>query len=122
MGWERAKVEVPDVRRLLQVMGTEVGREMFGGECWIEMVGRQINDLPFSQAAVITDVRFKNEADYVRKLGGTVVRIYREGTGPVNDHASDRIDFQADLTLLNNGTLGELTDQVLALDSQGWSS
>ena len=32
--WQRLKMENPEVRRLLQVMGTEVGRDMFGKNIW----------------------------------------------------------------------------------------
>lgn len=122
IGWESAKTSFPEVRRLLQVMGTEVGRDMFGQTSWIDMAERQVKALPLSQAVVFTDVRFKNEADFVRKMGGKVVFVVRPGTGPVNDHASDRIDFAGDVKIENGGTLGELTDEVLRLDSIGWSS
>lgn len=123
VGWEKAKVGSPEVRRLLQVMGTEIGREMFGYDSWIKMTGRQVQEhTEHGGRVVFTDVRFQNEADYIRSAGGIVVRVEREGTGPVNDHASDRIDFPADLTIQNNGTIGELTDLVLQLDSVGWSS
>lgn len=125
-GWEYVKVNFGEARRLLQVMGTEVGRSMFGEDAWIEMVGRQVKEINQNigviQDIVITDVRFQNEADYVRKLGGRIVLITREGTGPVNDHASDKIDFDADMVIQNDGSIGGLTDYVLALDSSGWSS
>lgn len=122
-GWDHVKVHYPEARRLLQVMGTEIGREMFGYDSWIKMTGRQVQDhTEHGGRVVFTDVRFQNEADYIRSAGGIVVRVEREGTGPVNDHASDRIDFPADLTIQNNGTIGELTDLVLQLDSVGWSS
>lgn len=118
-GWEWVKVNVPEARRLLQVMGTEVGRQMFGENCWVEMVGRQADGL---DRVVITDVRFENEANYVRSLGGIVVRVHRTGTGPVNDHASDRIDFEADAHLYNLGDEADLAHMVLQVDSVGWSS
>jgi hypothetical protein len=118
-GWEKAKVENKEVRRLLQVMGTEVGREMFGETSWIDMVARQVAK---HEDVVITDVRFKNEADFVRSVGGYVIRVNRPGTGPVNDHASDRIDFEPDAVIDNDGTLGALTAFILEVDSTGWSS
>lgn len=34
---------------------------------------------------IITDVRYKNEADWVKSLGGTIVYIEREGVGPANN-------------------------------------
>lgn len=34
---------------------------------------------------IITDVRYKNEAEWVKSLGGIIVYIGREGVGPAND-------------------------------------
>jgi dephospho-CoA kinase len=35
-GWDWAKVHSSDVREYLQRMGTEVGREMFGANFWVD--------------------------------------------------------------------------------------
>jgi hypothetical protein len=35
MGWEEVKKISPETRRLLQILGTEVGREMFGPDFWV---------------------------------------------------------------------------------------
>lgn len=108
-GWEVTKTQFPEVRRLLQLMGTEVGREMFGEHCWTDMALRQAGDL---ERVVFTDVRFSNEAEVVRGLGGSVWGVDRPGSKPVNDHASDRIDFDADSAIWNGGTVEELEQAV----------
>ena len=65
-GWEDAKA-LPEVRRLLQVFGTEVGREMFGKTFWIDQAFKRAEEY---QRVVIADVRFPNEADTVKIKGG----------------------------------------------------
>lgn len=89
LGWDELKSRGPETRKLLQRMGTEVGREIIGQDTWIKIAERKIKELGPAARVVITDIRFPNEAEWVRALGGKVVRINREGFGPVNDHASD---------------------------------
>jgi hypothetical protein len=108
-GWEWVKVNVPEARRLLQRMGTEVGREMFGESCWTDMALRQAEGV---DRVVFTDVRFANEAQVIRELGGEVWLVTRPGTGPVNDHASDRIDFETDAKIGNAGTVEQLDAMI----------
>lgn len=114
-GWERVKTTYPEARRLLQVMGTEVGRMLFGENVWVDIADDKIAKIPGD--VVITDVRFDNEAEYVRANGGEVWWIYRAGIGPVNSHASDEIDFPVDRIIPNNGTLEELFGEIDSLVS-----
>lgn len=110
IGWERAKTEHAEVRRLLQVMGTEVGRMLFGNNVWVDIADRKRQII--SGPVVFTDVRFENEADYVQLNGGSVWWVYRAGVGPINAHVSDQIDFPVDLILPNDGTLDDLYARV----------
>lgn len=113
-GWEKAKREAPAIRELLQVMGSEVGRAMFGNDCWIKRADRKIEALPNTAKVVITDIRFPNEALWVRKMGGAVVNVVRPGIKAVNDHASEVAlpDNLIDATLDNDGTLDDLVGRV----------
>jgi len=45
---------------------------------------------PF-EATVFTDVRFQSEVDAIRERKGIIVRITREGQGPVNGHVSEQL-------------------------------
>lgn len=111
-GWDWAKRHT-DVRTLLQSMGTEVGRELFGPDFWVELLFTQA-DRQGIEKLVITDGRFANEVEAVRDLGGRVIHIARPGVGPVNDHVSDAgvnaLPF--DLLLSNDGTIEELHTKV----------
>lgn len=111
LGWDVVKVQYPEIRRLLQVFGTEVAREQWSDSFWV--------DLGFAQMKpegryVITDVRFPNEAEAVRQHGGELWRVDRPGIGPVNAHASD--NHISTITVYgiiqNNGTLYDLREKV----------
>lgn len=60
-------------RLALQLMGTEAGRNIFHEDVWVlAMINRVKNS-----NVVITDVRFKNEIQYIQNNGGHVIRIKR---------------------------------------------
>jgi len=110
VGWEKAK-KVPEVRRLLQVLGTEAGREVLGEDIWVNTVLNKIHG--GGGNSVITDCRFPNEAAAVKHSGGFVVRVEREGLDAVNAHASETsLDgWPFDVTVSNNRSVQAL-DQV----------
>ena len=106
-GWDEAKKE-PEIRQLLQRLGTEGGRAALGEDIWV----KALFSSPHGARVVIPDVRFQNEADEIRRRGGIVVQIMRPGVGPVNSHASDKIDFEADYFLMNDKTPEEAYDTL----------
>jgi hypothetical protein len=109
-GLDKVKEDYPEVRRLLQVFGTEVGRDMFGLNFWVDLV---LKDLK-SVNTVISDVRFKNEADSIKSAGGQVWRINRNGVGPVTDHSSetDLDDYDFNHIIDNDFSLLDLNNVV----------
>lgn len=108
LGWERAKAEHPDVRRLLQRLGTEGGRDIMGENIWVDTAFKRAR--LDGAGLVITDVRFPNEAESIKARGGRVIRITRPGVGPVNGHSSDNQmeEYPFDLELVNNGSIEAL--------------
>lgn len=112
LGYEEAK-EIPEVRRLLQAMGTEVGRNLLGTDIWVEAL---FKNLPEGKVA-ITNVRFPNEANSVWGRGGVVWRVTRPGFEPSNGHISDTAldDYKMDAYIANNGTVRELADEVMGI-------
>jgi Domain of unknown function (DUF4406) len=107
-GWEYAKTH-PEVRQLLQRLGTEGGRVALGADVWVKALFSQ----PTAARVVVPDVRFENEAAAIRARGGKVIRINREGIGPVNDHVSDQISFETDFEVDNDGTPKETYLQIV---------
>lgn len=111
--WERAKLN-PDVRRLLQRLGTEVGRDMLGENVWVDAAFASVSD---DENIVCTDCRFESEARRIVRSGGAVVRINRPGVGPANSHSSETsLDHWAfDAVVVNDSGLAELADSAAAL-------
>lgn len=106
-GWDKAKDLYPEIRQQLQILGTEVGRHMIDENVWVGIALRGM--LP-TDDVVITDVRFINEAVAIKKLGGEVWRVDREGVGAVNGHISEHAlkDWEFDRIIENNGTIEDL--------------
>ncbi len=104
----------PEVRRLLQVIGTEVGRNIFGENVWVNLLDRKVAPLlEEGQHVVVTGVRFENELAWVKAWGGVSAWVDRGGV-PVNGHPSDNtisaVDF--DYTIQNRGSLYDLYSAV----------
>ena len=111
LGWDYLKGASTEIRPLLQRMGTEVGREMFGEDFW---VNHALSSIPDGAKVVFADVRYPNEADAVRKLGGQVWRIERDGYGPANDHTSEHAlnKYNFDQRIYNDSDLESLWEKV----------
>jgi hypothetical protein len=138
-GWDIAKRD-PEVRRLLQRVGTEAGRDILGQDIWVDVgmrkadkaLGRYTADPrtrppPPAKGVVFTDVRFDNEAHRIREAGGVIVYVRRPAVQPVNDHVSERLAAEMEAwdgtpgtepfghVIGNGGTLADLEKQVDAL-------
>lgn len=111
MGWEQLKSLSPDVRPLLQRMGTEVGRHMFGENVWVDMA---LSNSSTYEDVVFSDVRFTNEADAIRAKGGIIVRVTRPNVGPTNGHISESNmdNYKVDWEIANNSSLDALEGKV----------
>lgn len=111
LGWDQAKREYEEIRRLLQVLGTEVGREMIDQNVWVNSVFKNLEE---DKKYVFTDVRFVNEHQAIDSRLGLLVKIDRPGVGPVNDHKSDQglPDQWFDAAITNDGTLEDLNTKV----------
>lgn len=100
-------------REFIQRYGTEAHRDVFGEDFWLDYTLPVQGFYP-GRAIVVTDVRFVNEADRVRLLGGYVVLIHRNKTAlhSKNQHRSEQFAFAADYEITNDGTLHELYAKI----------
>lgn len=114
LGWETLKDESPDIRPLMQRLGTEVGRHLFGETFWVDLAMRQVEQ---HENVVFADCRFQNEANAILSVGGSVVRVSRPGYEAANDHISehDLDDFVFNEVLENSSGIPALQKQVDAL-------
>lgn len=90
-----------EIRRLLQRLGTEGGRQTLWDTIWIDAA---FAGLPEDSKIVVSDARFFNEFDAIRARGGEVWRIEREGVGPANSHPSEMeaVGYDKFARFLNN--------------------
>jgi hypothetical protein len=113
-GWDYAKNTIPEVRRLMQVFGTEVGRMLFGENVWVDIITKRFPDIASDKTRyVLTDCRFDNEVDFVRNNGGLVTWIERPGLSS-DGHASESgsIKDLASVVLHNDETIEELHEDI----------
>jgi len=111
VGWEEAK-KYQTVRELLQTTGVGA-RTVFGEDFWIKQALSGYKNI---DNVVFTDVRFTNEADYIKWYPGSQIwRIKRLGVEPVNSHTSEtQLDgYPVDQIFVNNGTIADLEALVL---------
>jgi len=118
-------------RLALQLMGTEAGRDVFHKDIWVMSLLNRAK----GKDVVVTDVRFKNEIEYIQKNGGRIVRVKRGdephwyklaedaasgfssaimGMRELDIHRSewDWVGSEFNFTIYNNGTLDELGNEV----------
>jgi hypothetical protein len=108
-------------RQLAQTLGTEWGRTLVHPDVWVILMEQSINEVASAnwttdagvEGIVITDVRFENEAEWIRKRGGQVWHLRRDTAG-VTDHPSeDGVGVhEGDSVILNRGTIDELYSSV----------
>lgn len=106
-------------RKLLQYTGTEFGRDSLHKDVWIDIL---IKNLDPNTSYVIDDVRFINEAEKIKELGGILIGLSRpwmswEDQG-VDNHTSEICAYaepfksMIDHWVGNNGTKEELHNNI----------
>lgn len=104
-------------RHLAQTLGTEWGRSI-EPEFWLRIASARLDTLQDRglRHFVISDVRFLNEAAWIKLLGGEVWRVERPSAEPVRQHASELIShITPDRIIDNSGTVEELWKCVNAV-------
>lgn len=100
-------------RGLLQWYGTEYMKGKYGQDYWIKKLGNEIvvMDVP---VIVITDVRFKLEADFIKDCDGIIVRVERSKLDNYDQHPSEvELDeYPFDYRISNTDTLDYLNDMT----------
>lgn len=91
-------------RELMQTLGTEWGRGMVAQDIWLRLAKRRIET--YGGTIVFSDVRFDNEAEWIRNQGGEVWLVERDqethhthsSEAGISPHLIDRV-------IDNRGTL-----------------
>ena len=110
------------LRTMLQYVGTELGRNQLGDNCWINatMSNAGIIRNRFGFCA-IADVRFANECDAIRnQKGGFVIEIKKPNNDEIKPkgsvHISESLEgINPDFVIDNDGNKFKLFHQVLSV-------
>jgi hypothetical protein len=125
------------VRELLQKVGTDAMRNIVHTNVWVNALfadyikdvckhkcKRQTLGDPYSCTSeeeclgespnwIITDVRFPNEAEAIKQIGGILIRVHRSNM-PVSHHISETAldDYKFHIDISNDGTIEDLVTNV----------
>jgi hypothetical protein len=82
-------------------------RKVFGDSFWIYQA---LSDVAPQDKVVVSDVRFVNEADWIKDFKGQIWRVKRLGTNAVNEHVSEsEMDgYPVNQIFVNNGAIEDL--------------
>jgi hypothetical protein len=77
-------------RPILQWWGTEFRRKYQNKDnYWIDQVDKLMKNATFIDVFIIPDVRFLNEAEFVRRAGGILLKINRPDVVTNDNHSSE---------------------------------
>ena len=101
-------------RELYQLLGTDVARSI-DKRVWIKNAEMFVRKHP-GFSVVITDVRFSNEAEWIRSKGGVVIYLDSKTRGITNHtgHSSENglNGDDIDLVIENDGTINQLYEKI----------
>jgi len=108
------------MRRSMQTLGTEWGRELIDDKLWLTLLKRDLirqHVLTGQTKFAISGLRFLNEEALIRSLGGCVLRVHRPGYGVVTEadtHHSETemAEISPDYVLVNDSSLDDLYRRV----------
>lgn len=124
--WWATELNMPQLtpRYVLQYFGTDLFRKHWHGDIWVKVIENKLNKMYKYKNIVITDCRFKNEIDLLKKYNGILINIYRgelpswfekykngeetEETKKMHISETDWIRCQMDYTFNNDGTKEQL--------------
>lgn len=104
--------EILTPRKILQLLGTEGGRDVIHPNIWVNAT---LGDLTDKDHVIITDTRFPNEVEGIKKKGGITVKIIRPSKVSTSSHPSETAlnDYKDwDYVIVNDGTLSDLELKV----------
>lgn len=128
----------PSPRYLAQTLGTEWGRERIDPEIWLKIAQRKYAKIAgagtmsggriVGMGMIIPDIRFENEAAWIKDEGGLLFEVQRPGHEAISEseHASERgvpIKY-IDAVIINDGPPSKMISEARRVlwDSSGFSA
>jgi len=110
-------------RKLLQWIGTEWGRDSISPTLWVDIWKKEVEYQQLNQNNIVIcdDVRFDNEAEAIKAMGGIVINISANNTEKRIDTKSGIVQHSSeagikpeliDCRIDNNGSLSEFLKKL----------
>ncbi len=100
-------------RTILQWWGTDFRRVFKGQDYWCkQLLAKMVKST--ADVALVTDCRFQDEAECVRRIGGIIIRVENPHPATYDSHKSetDLDSYLFDYTISNDAGLDGLSDKV----------
>lgn len=103
-------------RDLLNEVGTNIGRNQFHQNIWVDIIRKSILS---GDITIIDDVRFENEAEFIKNHGGFLIRINRD-VNEINYESETSLDnyqkwdFKIDNSKLTEDQLEEAVMYIIS--------
>lgn len=100
-------------RHAMQTLGGEWGRDSISPDFWVSLWRKAVSRKIAAGISVVTDdLRYPNEAEAIRELGGEIIMLKGYARRNPDAHPSERFDFDPDRYILNNSTLEVFWDRI----------
>jgi hypothetical protein len=109
-------------RTMYKYVGTELFRKQLnkimpgiGEDVFVRHLDLWLNQKEnVSKCIIISDCRFQNEVDYLKKIGAYIIKINRSSTDKKDKHESENIDSIKgyDIVIENDGSLQQLYSNI----------
>ncbi len=107
-------------RNMMQFVGTDLFRNQLNkilpddnNDIWIKSLEHDIEN-NINSNIVITDVRFPNEIESIRKHGGKIIKVTRSDLIYYDDHESERVDdLYYDYEIMNDHDIETLENRII---------
>jgi hypothetical protein len=114
--WWAERLNIPHFspRYAMQYYATEIMRNSFNDQIWVYSLEKKIQTS--NSNIVISDCRFKNELEFIKRNNGICIRIFR-GKDPDIIHQSEleSVNFEYDYYVNNNGDMCDLYAQIRSI-------
>lgn len=99
--WWANRLGIPHLtpRWVMTYWGTDLARNMFHNDIWIASLEKRLN---YDDNIVISDGRFINEIDSIRKHNGIIIKVMRGGDPEWASYAKDIFSDTAPKTVKND--------------------
>lgn len=112
--FDKFRCENKSLREIMQFVGTDLFRMQYNKNVWINSL---FSDFTDKSKWIITDVRFINEAEKIKQLGGILIRINRPTINNDNHQSETELDNYDnwDYVIENNETFNDFEDKIIEI-------